>query len=82
MNWEDGLDYRLAAHSEIRALDEAIKVRKSLGLPVTEETLNELYVYNIDLRNMYKTGKLVMNPKCRCPNCLRLTDGINTIIHE
>lgn len=79
------VDTRLAAHSEIRALDEAIKVRRSLGLPVTEDIINELYVYNIDLRNMYATGKAgipSMIPKCRCPNCLKLTEGINTIRHE
>ena len=71
------VDTRLAAQSEIRALDEAIKVRRSLGLPVTEDIINELYVYNIDLRNMYATGKAGiprMSPKCRCPNCLKLTE--------
>lgn len=78
-------DTRLAAHSEIRALDEAIKVRRDLGLPVSEDTINELYVYNIDLRTMYSTGKSgipSMIPKCRCQNCIKLTEGINTIKHD
>ena len=73
-------DDRYAAHSEIRALDEAIKARRAAGLPVTDSVIKELYVYNIDLRNARRSSILL--PKCRCPNCQFLTDGINTIIHN
>ena len=73
-------DDRLAAHSEIRALDQALAARRELGYTVNEETLKELYLYNIDLTELYKNNIII--PKPRCENCSRLTDGINTVIHN
>lgn len=73
-------DFRLAAHSEIVALDEILKNRRALGLPVDETTLSELYLQNIDLTKAYKTGEIV--PKIRCEHCRYLTDGINVLGHN
>ncbi|HEX9061672.1 MAG TPA: hypothetical protein VF941_15935, partial [Clostridia bacterium] len=73
-------DFRLAAHSEIVALDEVLKNRRALGLPVDETTLSELYLQNIDLSKAYKTGEIV--PKIRCEHCRYLTDGINILNHN
>ena len=73
-------DTRLAAHSEIVALDKILKNRRSLGLTVDESTLSELYLYNIDLTKAYKNGQTV--PKIRCEHCRRLTTGINTLGHN
>ena len=73
-------DGRLAAHSEIAALDDILKNRRELGLPVDENTLSELYLQNIDLTKAYKTGEIV--PKKRCEHCRYLTDGINILNHE
>ncbi len=69
-----------AAHSEMRALDEALKAREAVGLPVNEGILENMYLYNIDLRASRKIQELLA--KCRCPNCTFLTDGINTLIHD
>lgn len=71
---------KLASHSEIRALDEAIKARRAAGLRVSEKILDEMYIYNIDLRAARRIKQLL--PKCRCPNCQVITDGINTLIHK
>lgn len=73
-------DYRLAAHSEIVALDEILKNRRALGIPVNETSLSELYLQNIDLTKAYKTGEIV--PKIRCEHCRYLTDGINILNHN
>lgn len=73
-------DLRLAAHSEVRALDKALSNRRKLGMLVDETTLSELYLYNIDLRKAFDEGIIV--PKDRCENCRRITKGINTIIHN
>ncbi len=77
---ESYVDNKLASHSEIRALDEAIKARRVAGLPVSEKILDEMYIYNIDLRAARRIKQLL--PKCRCPNCQVITDGINTLIHK
>lgn len=73
-------DTRLAAHSEIVALDEILKNRRSVGLTVDKSTLSELYLYNIDLSKAYKSGQTV--PKIRCEHCRRLTNEINTLGHN
>ena len=73
-------DYRLAAHSEIVALDEALKNRRALGALVDESTLSELYLHNVDLTKAYKTGEIV--PKIRCEHCRHLTEGINILNHD
>ena len=80
VKWKITNDPRLAGHSEIRALDQAIKARRAAGLPITDNILEEMYVYNIDLWDARKLN--IMSPKCRCPNCTFLTDGINTLIHN
>lgn len=73
-------DLRLAAHSEVRALDQALKARRALGMTVDESTISELYLYNIHLTCLYE-GE---GPKThdRCENCARITDGIMTIDHR
>ncbi len=73
-------DTRLAAHSEVRALDSALKKRRDLGMVVDESSLSEMYLYNIDLRELYKGNGIV--PKLRCENCSRIIDGIITIGHN
>lgn len=70
----EGTDLRLAGHSEIVALDKILSYRRSLGLPVDQTTISQLYLKNAYLTVAYKTGNVV--PKVRCPNCLYLTDGI------
>lgn len=73
-------DIRLAAHSEIRALDQALKAREALGEPVDERTISEMYLHNIDLRQLYRAGEI--NFKKRCENCKRITDGIKVLGDE
>ncbi|HOV25291.1 MAG TPA: hypothetical protein PK566_02875 [Pseudobacteroides sp.] len=73
-------DFRLAAHSEIVALDEILKHRRSLGLPVDKTTLSELFLHNVDLTKAFKTGNII--PKIRCEHCRYLTDGINILNHN
>jgi hypothetical protein len=41
-------DPRLAAHSEVRALDKVIKARRKAGIDVDDNTISELYLYNIE----------------------------------
>ncbi|MBQ5473732.1 MAG: hypothetical protein IIT65_03335 [Lachnospiraceae bacterium] len=77
---ESHVDKWYASHSEIRALDEVLKARRKVGLPVTNAVIDELYVYNIDLWDARKIN--IFTPKCRCPNCKNLTNGINTLIHD
>ncbi len=65
-------DKRAGAHSEVRALDEAIKAReKETGQPFTEKDLGNLDLHNRSLPNN--------TPKIRCPNCSYITDGVNTV---
>ncbi len=47
---------------------------------VDESSLSEMYLYNIDLSELYKGNGIV--PKLRCENCSRITDGIITIGHN
>jgi hypothetical protein len=72
-------DDRLAAHSELRALDQVLKARKEMGLPVNRSTLSELYLHNIDLT---KSDLNNLVAKIRCEHCRYLTDGINTVGHN
>ena len=73
-------DPRLAAHSEVRAVDNALRARRKAGLAVNEVSITEMYLYNIDLRELYKGNGFV--PKDRCINCSRITNGIITIGHK
>jgi hypothetical protein len=73
-------DNRLAAHSEIRALDQVLKERRKAGLPVGHTTITELFLHNIDLYKSNGNGNLVT--KIRCEHCRYLTDGINTVGHN
>ena len=66
-------DIRLAAHSEIRALEAS-------GKSVDERTISEMYLHNIDLRQLYRAGEI--NFKKRCENCKRITDGIKVLGDE
>ena len=74
-------DNRLAAHSELRALDQVLKARRELGLSVDRSTISELFLHNIDLyKKIDGNGNFVT--KIRCEHCRYLTDGINTIGHN
>lgn len=73
-------DNRLAAHSELRALDQVLKARRKSGLPVDRSTISELFLHNIDLYKLDGNGNLVT--KIRCEHCRYLTDGINTVGHN
>jgi hypothetical protein len=66
------VDKRAGAHSEVRALDEAIKAREAqTGKPVTEKDLG-----SFDLHNRHMPSNTPFN---RCPNCSNITNGANTI---
>ena len=73
-------DIRLAAHSEVRALDLALKAREEVGMTVDEMTISDLFLYNIDMKKFFKGEGLV--PKDRCENCKVITDGIHVIRHK
>lgn len=73
-------DPRLAAHAEVRALDQALKARRELKMMVDESTISELYLYVIHLTCLYKGEG--PKPDDRCENCARITDGIRTIGHN
>lgn len=75
----DNYDKKLASHSEVRGLDLALKKREAANYQVTQETIKELYVYNVYLPELNKYGRIV--PFVRCLNCKRLTDGIITVNH-
>ena len=73
-------DIRLAAHSEVRALDLALKAREEAGMTVDEMTISDLFLYNIDMIKFFKGEGLI--PKDRCENCKVITDGIHVIRHK
>lgn len=76
-------DDRLAAHSEIRAYDQAIKARRDSGIPVDENSIKEMDLHNRDLQNKAIKNNNGNPPvKVRCPHCGFLTDGINTHGHN
>ncbi|WP_407402731.1 hypothetical protein [Chryseobacterium sp.] len=76
-------DDRLAAHSEIRAYDQAIKARRDSGIPVDENSIKEMDLHNRDLQNKaIKNNNGTPPVKVRCPHCGFLTDGINTHGHN
>ncbi|WP_109078396.1 PAAR domain-containing protein [Aggregatibacter kilianii] len=79
----DMADRRTAAHSEIRALDQAIKARRERGIPVDASSISEMDLYNVDLQNAaIRNNGGMPPPKPRCEHCQRITDGINTHVHE
>lgn len=70
------VDHRAGAHSEVVALDKALKAREAAtGRRVTEADLNEILLHN---RNMPKT-QIQMD---RCPNCSVITNGVRTVGHK
>lgn len=76
-------DRRRAAHSEIRALDEAIKARRERGISVTDASISEMDLYKVDLQNnAIKNNGNIPPPKTRCEHCEILTDGIKTHLHD
>ncbi|MET4083686.1 hypothetical protein ABIB40_003658 [Pedobacter sp. UYP30] len=66
------VDRRAGAHSEVRALDDAIKNREiSTGKPVTESDMG-----SFDLHNRHLPSNTPFN---RCPNCSNITEGTNVV---
>ena len=64
------------AHSEIYALDQALKAReKDINKPLAEADLSSFLLHNRSLRG--KTKGVGVPP--RCTNCAVLTDGITVI---
>jgi hypothetical protein len=70
----------LAAHSEVRALDQALKARQEAGMPVNEAVIAEFYLYNLYMPKFFKKSILVAMD--RCVNCKVITDGIHVIKHK
>jgi hypothetical protein len=70
-------DMRFAGHSEIVALDQAIKARRAAGIPIDEKLISELYLQNIDMIMAFRTGDFL--PVKRCANCRFLTEGIKLV---
>ncbi|WP_367867226.1 PAAR-like protein [Pedobacter sp. WC2423] len=65
-------DLRAGGHSEVRALDDAIKAREAAtSKPVTETDLS-----TFDLHNRRLPDNIPMH---RCPNCSVITDGVKTV---
>lgn len=60
-------------HSEIYALNEALKARRAAGMDVTEGDLQDFALYNEKLR-----GSTPGEPPC-CPNCTGLLDGVDSL---
>lgn len=66
------VDKRAGGHSEIVALDKAIKAREAAtGRPVTEADLG-----SFDLHNRHMPNN---SPMYRCPNCSQITEGVNIV---
>jgi hypothetical protein len=65
-------DTRAGAHSEVRALDAAIKAREAAtGKPVTEADLG-----SFDLHNRHMPNNNAMH---RCVNCTNITRDVNVV---
>ncbi|MBL8179756.1 MAG: hypothetical protein JNK48_34070 [Bryobacterales bacterium] len=61
------------SHSEIMAMDQALKAREAAGMKVSDEDLKDFVLYNETLyRN--RTGSV----PC-CANCSSLTDGVDSL---
>lgn len=60
-------------HSEIVAIDQALKAREAAGMKVSEEDLKDFVLYN---ETLYKnrTGSV----PC-CANCTAMTDGVDSL---
>lgn len=66
------VDTRAGDHSEIVALDKALKAREAAtGKPVTEADLSSFDLHNRHLPNN--------NAMHRCPNCGQITNGVNIV---
>jgi RHS repeat-associated protein len=64
------------SHSEIVALDQAIKARElRLGIPVTEDMLPDFLLSN---RALIGERRIVGVPP-RCANCAAITNGVRTV---
>lgn len=73
------VDRRVGSHSEVVALDKAIKAREAeTGKPVTEADLG-----SFDLANRRMPGDADKppgtTPMDRCPHCKQITDGVNVV---
>lgn len=64
------------SHSEIVALDQAIKARELWqGFPVTESSLSDFLLSN---RTLIGERRVIGIPP-RCPNCAVITNGVQTV---
>ena len=64
------------SHSEIMALDQAIKAREArLGITATETDISDFLLHN---RSLIGERRAIGIPP-RCANCAAITDGINVI---
>ena len=61
-------------HSEIDALNQALRHREELGLTVTEASLEDFIFHNLRLRGAAKG-----QPIKRCDNCAYLTSGARSL---
>lgn len=68
----------IGAHSEVVALDRALKARElTLNKPVLEEEFPSFYIHNRS--TMAASAGQPMN---RCDNCIVITKGVNTVLHN
>ncbi|MBB1138397.1 DUF4280 domain-containing protein [Myroides sp. WP-1] len=70
-------DTKYAAHSELRALDQALKARRAKKIPVDRNSIKEMSLSNRDLQpKVIERNNNIPPLKARCQNCEYLTNGI------
>ena len=76
-------DRKYAAHSELRALDQAIKARREAGIPVDHNAIKEMSLSNRDLQpKVIERNNNTPPLKARCQNCEYLTNGVQLNGHN
>ncbi len=71
-------DGTVGAHSEVVALDTAIKAREAVtGVPVKEADLGSFQLHNRSMMNAHPTA-----PMDRCTNCRAISAGTEVVGHD
>ena len=66
------------SHSEISAVNEALKAREAAGATITEDVLGDFILHNKAIKG---SGKGDFAPP-RCPDCNELTKGVRVVGSE
>ena len=79
----ENIDFTRADLSYVDFSNVALSDVKFSKCDCIETVFSNFCILNSNMQNLWDARKFnILTPKCRCPNCTFLTDGINTLIHD